>query len=105
MRKILILSLLMFLVSISGEAQKTTIDDLPKELFNLDEYRAYVIQSFGWKCDKIQNVHVRADKIDKRTVRKIICEDNLIYYNRKTFYGDTKPTDIYCHKGKCQKFE
>ncbi len=105
MRKTLILSLLLFLAPMSGEAEKVTIDDLSKELFNLDEYRSYVIQSFGWKCNKIQNVHVRGDEVDKRLVRKIICEDGLVYYERATFYGDRKPTKTYCHKGKCKKFE
>lgn len=89
----------------SGEAQEITLDDLPKELFNLDEYRAYIIQSFGWKCDKVQDVHTRADREDKKLVRKIICENNLIYYQRKSFYGDRKAAEIYCHKGTCKKFE
>lgn len=66
---------------------------------------AYAIQSFGWKCNEVQNfegTHFTAGKY----VWKISCGWGQTYYVRNTHAGSGFYDVTICtHKGKCRKFE
>lgn len=106
MHKILILSLLFVLLAVPASAQ--TEEELGQRFF------AYAIQSFGWKCNKVQGKD--GGILDRKAlessvefvVAKIECENNLVYYVRAItkLSGEVGPVTefTFCHKGTCKEF-
>lgn len=111
MRKILLLSSLLALPAIPATAQTDTDRIREKAKAQWDDFYAYAIQSFGWKCDQVKDVSVRHTpftslKVDDYVAMKIVCENNLTYYLRYTMDGNTlnKEQLTFCQKGTCKKF-
>ena len=107
MHKILILSLLFAMFAVPANAQTE------KELE--ERFHAYAIQSFGWKCNEIQDVdgglieRKQLESSEDYGVIKLKCENNLVYYVRMirklSREVGTTTEFVFCHKGTCKKFE
>ena len=106
MHKILILSLLFAMLAVPAGAQTEN------EFNKLVKFFAYAIQSFGWKCNEIQNLYYGDIEVGTKgipgqySIYKVTCEGNLIYLVRET--GRAHANNIlftFCHKGTCKKFE
>ena len=73
-----------------------------------DHYDHYIIQSFGWKCNKVTERHTiyyrpSGTYTTTNIVQKLKCANNKIYY-KKYRNSVSKGTSglTYCHKGICK---
>lgn len=105
----LLLSLLFALLAVPASAQTDTDRIREKARIQWDNFYAYTIQSFGWKCDQVRDVSSRYTpytRADNFVAEKITCENNLTYYLRYKMDGNSlnKEQLTFCHKGTCKKF-
>ena len=104
MRKILVLSLLFAMFVVPTSAQETRLE----EATALEKFYVFAIQSFGWKCSRMESYKIGNTSLKILPVlraERIICEDNLTYYVRSISKGSSGEQMTFCHKGTCKRFE
>ena len=94
MRKILILSLPLFFVPVSGQAFTS----------EYDRFHMNVIRAQGWKCDEIRS-RDRGQTISGRSqATEVVCKNGKTYYFIWAPVSSEKYSASVCHKGICKKF-
>ena len=95
MRKILLLSLMLLIAPVSGQAF-----DTGRELF----YRN-IVRAHGWKCDEVQYASEGKSGISRSLSAEIKCKDGKVYYFINRALDDNKRSMSICYKGKCKKLK
>ena len=97
MKILTVLALLFFVLSVAPiSAQEDSMEN----------FYVLAIQSFGWKCDRIQSVEVGlSSSFYFGPIHKITCEWSRVYYVRSTLKVQGQGQSTFCHKGTCKKFE
>ena len=97
MKKILALSLLFAVLAVPASAETEE-----------DQNRRFIlpIQSFGWKCSKIQDFQ-GSNLQSGDYIQKITCERNRTYFIRgiKSSSKGRHYELTFCHKNTCKKYE
>ena len=90
--KILILSLLLFLVPASGQAY--------------DKYfYQNIIRAYGWKCNEVRFASEARSSINRSLSVEIKCENGKVYYFTNRPLKNEERSMAICHKGVCKKLK
>ena len=94
MHKALILSLLLLLVPVSGQAIQA----------ERETFYTHLIRSVGWKCDEVSTWHPGRHPTASASIREIECKNGKVYYLRNFPKGESFSKSL-CHKGVCKELQ
>lgn len=93
MRKALIITLLLFLIPMSGQAYTSQVN----------KFYGNIIRAHGWKCDEVEFAWEGISPISRVLSAEIKCKNGKVYYFIDRPFSDTTRSMSICHKGVCKK--